>query len=471
MRTLTIAAVLIAGLTITVSGEDSKLHAGAAVVDITPPLGELIVGGWKPFPARTIHDPIHARCIALEQDSTRIVFVVCDNVGIPADVFDRARQLIPDTTGLDPANIMMSSTHTHSATTARGPLRLSSTSALTSYQKQVAAGIASAVTQAIKNLQPAELAIGSASEPREVFNRRWFMAPGFPLPNPFGGVDKVRMNPPRGHGSLLRPAGPTDPEIGFISIRTLAGKPLALLANYSLHYVGGVPAGDVSADYFAIFANQIARQLGADKNFVGIMTNGTSGNINNIDFQNKSPRRPPYEKMTEVAHRVADQVCNAHAKLKYQRSFTKFGQRHHQLKLKVRKPTPEIMAYFAKVAQKPESEKPYNSKEAIYAQRMKVMQNEPDEITATLQHFVIGDLAIATIPFEVFVEIGLEIKDKSPFDQTFTVSLANGSFGYLPTPEHHKLGGYETWLGTSSVEETASVKITKAILDALKQSF
>ncbi len=46
---------------------------------------------------------------------------------------------------------------------------------------------------------------------------------------------------------------------------------------------------------------------------------------------------------------------------------------------------------------------------------------------------------------------------------TFTIELANGSYGYLPTPEQHELGGYETWLGTNLVELEASTKIERTV--------
>ena len=63
----------------------------------------------------------------------------------------------------------------------------------------------------------------------------------------------------------------------------------------------------------------------------------------------------------------------------------------------------------------------------------------------------------------------MEIKARSPFKDTFTIELANGSNGYLPTPKHHDLGGYETWLGTNRVEREASVKITKQTLEMLER--
>jgi neutral ceramidase len=87
-----------------------------------------------------------------------------------------------------------------------------------------------------------------------------------------------------------------------------------------------------------------------------------------------------------------------------------------------------------------------------------------------LQALRIADLAIAAIPCEVFVEIGLEIKKKSPFATIFTASLANDYNGYLPPPEHHRLGGYETWRARSSyLDIDASTRIVEQQLELLQQ--
>lgn len=76
-----------------------------------------------------------------------------------------------------------------------------------------------------------------------------------------------------------------------------------------------------------------------------------------------------------------------------------------------------------------------------------------------LQAIRIGDVGITSIPCEVLVEIGLRIKANSPLKPTFTIELANGHYGYLPDPPQHRLGGYETWLGTNILEIEASDKI------------
>ncbi|MCA9139187.1 MAG: hypothetical protein KDB00_20580, partial [Planctomycetales bacterium] len=285
--------------------------------------------------------------------------------------------------------------------------------------------------------------------------------------NPFGGVDQVRMNPPRGSAALDRQAGPVDPEISFVSVQSSDGAPIALLANYSLHYVGGVPKNEVSADYFGCFASAITKRLGATAGttpFVGMLSNGTSGDVNNIDFRDASPKRyASYEKMQEVAEKVADRVYEAHAGVEFH-DWVKLSAASASLTLNVRKPSQEMIQYFADLKNAPE-ESPRHRREAIYAERIENIMKAPDTVDVQLQTIGIGDLGIAAIPFETFTETGLELKAKTPRKKMFTIELANGSFGYLPTPRQHRFCGYETWLGTNYVQEDASEKIVEKLLE------
>ncbi|RMG39027.1 MAG: hypothetical protein D6725_06160 [Planctomycetota bacterium] len=445
---------------------EGPLQAGAAAVDITPPLGEEIVGGFRPFPATAVHDPLFARALVLDNGHRRLAIVIVDNLGMPREVCDAARHAVVESVAIDPWNVLIAATHTHSGTRASSPR----------YRPKLVAGIAAAVRRAVEQLEPAEIGWGAVDEPTEVFNRRWFVTDPELLKNPFGGVDKVRMNPPRGSPALIRPAGPTDPQISFVAVRAIRdGRPLALLAKYSLHYVGGVRRGDISADYFGVFARRVGALIGVRPRpgrppFVGILSNGTSGDVNNIDFRNRSGKRyRPYEKMAEVAEKVARKVAAAYRKTTFRRSVV-LDVVHRELPLRVRKPDEALRQYVEKVLSKPEDAPTYHRYERIYAQRVRRLDQEPDVWNVPLQALRIGDLAIVAIPFEVFAEIGLEIKRQTPFAHTFVIELANGSYGYLPTPRQHELGGYETWMGTNRVEKEASVKIVAAVrelLDAL----
>ncbi|MBT5017885.1 MAG: hypothetical protein HON04_04010 [Planctomicrobium sp.] len=464
MNRTVLACLLSCFLVGTLNAQDKVFRAGSATSNITPPLGELIVGGWKPIPATHIHDELHARCLILDDGETKIGFVICDNVGIPREVFDAARQLIDEETDLDVSKLLMAATHTHSATTARGDNKAAVMETLTGYQQTLARRIADGVRRALNELQPAQIAWGSADEPTELFNRRWFVTDPKMLTNPFGGVDEVRMNPSRGSKALVRPAGPVDPEVSFISVRTVEGQPIALLANYSLHYVGGVNSGDVSADYFGYFASMISDRLNTDSQhppFVGILTNGTSGDVNNINFAGSSPRVAKYQKMQMVAEKVTNRVMEAHSTLEWQ-DWVKLDSATTDLVLNVRQPTEEMLQHFEELEKRPKEER--HIREETYSARIQKIQEGPSEVVVPLQVMRIGTLAIQAIPFEVFTEIGLELKDRSPFEDSFTIELANGSYGYLPTPAQHKLGGYETWLGTCYVQLDGSEKIVEQLL-------
>lgn len=445
-----------------------QFRAGAAASNITPMLGGGIVGGWGTPQSTNIHDELHARCLVLDDGQTRLALAICDNVGIAREVFDEAKQLVNNATGLPVENMLMSATHTHSATSARGRNSLVRES-LGDYQSFLSRRIADGVVRAINNLEPARIAWGVGHEPSQLFNRRWHLKPGTPLLNPWGGTDKVKMNPGSGP-DLLEPAGPTDPGVSFISVQSVTGRPMALLANYSLHYVGGTRGNEISADYFAMFADRIQQLLSADRldpPFVGIMSNGTSGDVNNINFREPRGRQAPYEQMRRVANVVAAEVFKAHQTVKFQ-DWVPLSAATRELPLETRKPTAEMLERSKKVLAG-ESLDPKLPHQEEYARRTVQMAESPSQVSIPLQTLRIGDLGIAAIPFEVFTESGLDIKKRSPFPTTFTIELANGSYGYLPTPAQHELGGYETWLGTNRVEIQAAPKIVDTLLQMFER--
>ena len=472
----------------------SGLRAGAAAVDVTPPLGTPIVGNWDSRPAQRVHDPIMVRALVLaddgpesdglKNDGTRLALVICDNVGIPREVFDAAKaRLAAADFGLPPERVLCASTHTHTSVSARnGADKVAYDPDLNEYQTVLADGIVAAVAQSVDQLEPAEIAWGSVRAPDHLFNRRWFVSDESLLANPFGGVDQVRMNPPRGSGALVEQAGPVDPEVSFLSVRSRPSpqadgspsRPIALLANYSLHYVGGVNEGDLSADYFGAFARRIAARLDAERlspRFVGMLSNGTSGDVNAIDFTARKPDDPPYSAMERVADDLAAKIAAAHDGLAFH-ADPPLGSAQREIKLKIRKPTPEQLTHFDAVeAREAAGEEPAHRHERAYARRGRSLAKQADEVAILLQAHRIGDVGIATVPFETFTETGLELKETVPADtaltRAFTIELANGSYGYLPTPEQHALGGYETWLGTNSVE----VNATRKIVSNLREMF
>ena len=285
--------------------EEAKhiFKAGAAKSVITPAIGTSINGGFQDRTVRNIHDETYARAIVLDDGQHRLAIVVSDLCMIYRETVDEAKKRASEFTGIPVENMLMSATHTHTAGTACGVFQSTPDPA---YQSFLEERIADAVIRANENRVGARIGWGIGSEANQVFNRRWKLKPGKMAKNPFGEMDLVKMNPGVENPDKLEPAGPVDPEVPVISIMSLQGQYIATLANYSLHYVGGLGPGEISADYYGVFNARVSSLLGADDQqspFISIMSNGTSGNINNIDFSGEFKQaKGYYTQMNYVAN-------------------------------------------------------------------------------------------------------------------------------------------------------------------------
>ncbi|NBV21106.1 MAG: hypothetical protein EBS05_04185 [Proteobacteria bacterium] len=446
------------------------LRAGAAAVDITPrefPLN--MPGGFAANLATNAHDPLHARALVLDDGTTMLAMVVVDNLGLAPEVQDEAKGIAAKRTGMAPDKMLIASTHSHTApssNTKTGP------APAVAYRKLLIEGIAEAIVQAHAALRPALVGAAAHPLPDEVFNRRWYLKPGQMPLNPFGKLDTVKMNPGTSPTVLDHPAGPTDPDITILSVQDAKRRPLALFANYSLHYVGGMPPAQVSADYFGEFARLMPARVRADDGFVAMMSNGTSGDINNIPFGVVRPPRAPFEQIRIVAGKAADTAWHAQQKIGKHLGEARLGMVQREVVLKYRRPTAQQLAEaraVLAVTDPAAKEKLPRLAENYARSTVSAADRKEETLTVKLQALRIGDLAVCGIPFETFAETGLDLKHRSPFPQTMVIGLANGRHGYLPTPEQHQLGGYETWLGTNVVQEDTTVILTRHLLEMLAQ--
>src|SRR5262249_38504916 len=170
-----------------------------------------------------------------------------------------------------------------------------------------------------------------------------------------------------------------------------------------------------------------------------------------------------------VADSVARAAFQAYKTIKHT-DWVPLAMAQKEIELGVRLPNEADLARAREILAKAAAanKKVLTTQPEIYARETVLMAKDPAKLSRIVQAIKIGDLGVAATPCETFVEIGMAIKKESPLKPTFTIELANGYNGYLPTPEQHKLGGYETWRARSSyLEVDASVKITAALLELL----
>lgn len=454
----------------------AEFKAGAFAQNISPTKFPVPVNGsMKANFADGIHDPMHARCLALNDGKRALVFCVVDACLIPREICEEAKDIASKETGIPKEHMLISATHTHSAAALFAVFQSETDP---EYVKGVPALIAKGIVQAVKNLEPAEFGWAFGSDPSHVFNRRWHVKDSAAYENPFGiTTDRARMNPGNVNLETSVPTGPVDQDVAVLAVRSAADKrPIGLLANYSLHYVGGNPS--ISADYFAAFANEMGQRLKAGDErytgkpaFVGIMSNGTSGDINNINFGSSIRfKRNPGEQIQIVARSVADAAMSAYDVIKWQADAT-LDSEEAELQLAVRKGSPAELEQAKQWLETIPKDKDgqWSDKKAVYARETVKLADYPDTVPVKLQTHRVGNLSVGAIPCETFVEIGLRLKKNTPFPRHFTISLANGYNGYLPTEEQHALGGYETWRARSSyLEVDAAGKISSLLEEMLK---
>jgi hypothetical protein len=449
-----------------VVGKSARIfRAGAFAIDITPrEFPVLVNGGVSERTADRVVDPLHARCLVLDDGTTQIAIAVVDNCMIPRSLLDEAKEAARAATGIPTERMLISATHTHSAPAVCGCL---GTDRDERYAQYLPGRIAEGIKLAYQNLAPARIGWAVGQDPKNVFCRRYRMKPGTALTNPFSGTqdDQAQMNPGYLNPNAIKRLGPVDPDVTVLSVQSPEGQPIALLANYSTHYAGSEP---VSADYFGVFCEKITRLIDAQSAkppFVALISNGTSGDANCCDFDHA---RRKFDSVS-VAEDVSRAAYEAYRQIQYH-SWVPLVMQQRLLEMNVRMPRPEEVAkakeYIA--ANLPER-KPRTWAE-VYARETILLDRLPPTRELKLQAIRLGDFGIAAIPCEVYGRTGLQIKHSSPLKPAMNISLANGCEGYLPPPDQFPLGGYTTWRArTSCLEVQAEPKIVAAVLELLAQ--
>lgn len=438
--------------------QDTTFRAGAAAVDVTPTKFPVIVNGM--FTSRTgteAHDRLQSRALVLDDGKMRIAIVVVDSLMMPRDLIDKAKAAASKTTGIPVERMLVSATHTHSAPSAMGCL---GTDIDPDYVAFLPGKIVESIELANQQLLPANVGWAFVNDYEHNHCRRWiFRSDGVDWTggaDPFGrNTVAANMHPGYLSPKHIGPSGPVDPALTLLGVRTLDGKPIAVLANYANHYFGGAY---VSAGFSGKFGAALGGLIGADASFVGLMSQGTSGDSMWMDYS-KAKADPTVDEYTAAVAKRAKEAWDA---IEFRDSLP-LGMEEAKLTLKRRAPDEERLRWARQVATTFEGRLP-QSRPEVYA-REQIFLAENPEAELKLQAIRIGDLGISAIPNEVYGITGLKIRRQNPLAHTMNIELANGAEGYIPPPEQHHLGGYTTWPArTAGLETQAEPRIVETLL-------
>jgi neutral ceramidase len=402
----------------------ASLTAGIGTAIITPPVG-IEMGAWvlRRGLCRGVHDDMLARALVLDDGETAVALVSLDVAGVSEEMTEMVRDLVAAQIPLPRSHILLNCSHTHTTphTGTRFSVGLSGlTAGHQAYLVAFPHYVAGAIIEAWRHREPA--AIGAAS---------------MPLP----GLTVNRRDPQL----------PVDPELGVIRVDGEDGHLLACLVNYACH---GTAVGAHDLAWTADFPGYLARAVeDAEPDSVCLFLQGAEGDIHPWDWYFGNPH-PRYGDHYEGAERLGKALAGAACSLLSQIE-TAAGVELRFLSETISLPArpitwsaDEAEAYLARL----EAETPAYDHEVIpdgcpgcmsaqtfpdllFGARHEAAfaRRHPSELSAEINVLRIGDIILATNPGELFVELGLELKRRSPYAHTFVLSLTNGSIMYLPT--------------------------------------
>lgn len=389
-------------------------RASAVKVDITPQNSQWL-SGYQARQSDGVLDNIYHRVVAFDSGDAQFYLISSDLCLFSPTLYDSVTGDLQRETGIDPKHVLWSVTHTHAAPEVGPPdmyktlLGRSDHDWDRDYTSRTTKALIDAVRTARKTLEPARLAFGTGVALANI-NRR------------AKDVD--------GQVSLgLNPDGPVDRQVNLIRLSRPDGSLIALVANYAMH--GTVMSGQnlkISGDGPGTVTAYLEQKLGGTVLYI----NGAAGNIAPIYSVYPNPNAGHLSQFRVL---LGDRILSAVASLAPGTSEVtiRHAERIVETPRKDGLVWPGELGAYARIDGRP-------------------------LVRLPIRFVRINDTVIWAAPVEMFCEIAMDVRDRSPFSHTFYFGYTNGWFGYLPTARAFEEGGYEPRTSPFSPQAESDVR-------------
>ncbi len=440
------------------------IKTGFAKEIITPTRGIALAGYFNSRPNKGILDDLYVKTILFQHGKTICGIISFDLCFVSDKMLIDIRKRL-DKKGIKFArNLILCATHTHT-----GPFVSDFFGGKKdkNYYSLLIDKTVLSVKEAYANLYDSEISYGSVKNNPFAFNRRYYMTSG-----------KVVTNPGKLNPDIVNPEGVVDDEIGFIPIKQ-DGRIISIIANI-INHTDTIGGDFVSADWPGQLEKTIQTQFGYDVNVITLI--GCSGNINHFDVSSNS-NQTCYDESKKIGKGYARIILDNLKNVKkvspefLEIDSTRITVPYRVIKKEDLENAKEVVNTFKcdtdKDLTSEDLAKGHGAVAFFFAQELirfyKRCSGKSRDFDITAIKFG-KDLALLSLPAEPFTEIGMKIKNHSPFKKSFIISLGQGECGYVPLKECFDRGGYETLPveGGGPDKNTANLFINNALKILLK---
>ena len=419
------------------------MKTGFSRICITPPLGVPILGYYEKRVTKGVLDDLYVSAVSFDDGESRAVILAVDVCLLSTAQSNKAKALITERTGLDASAIFINCSHTHT-----GPViekDFDDTPGDSEYDDFFYNALAEATALAFEDMRESVFSVGKGTADRISFVRRFRMKNGGVQTNP--GVD----NP-----DILHSLGTPNDTVKFFKIDREGGETLVVV-NFGTHAdtVGGE---FISGDWPSFVCKTVETVF---ENTKCVFLTGSQGDVNHInpkptagdrkgleyDSFDNVPRG--YEHAKHMGRKVAAAVIAMLDKTEpVAADRISFGTK--EISIPANRENHRL-AEAEKICELHnagrDSELPYEKMElttaVAEANRIVKLKDGPDAFNYVLSALRLGDVVLAGLPGECFVDIGRTIEREYGTDSIFVCCLTNGGDTYFPTSSAYDEGGYE----------------------------
>lgn len=401
----------------------SKVKAGFARVCSTPPLGTPMAGYFEPRYAKGVLDDLFVNAVAFEQGEKRCVVISVDLCGLMNEYVHNYRKIVADYCGIPFEAVIISCTHSHT-----GPVICdgweSGTVGNPVYDEWLGICMRDAAKLALEDVCDAEFYAATGEAKGISFVRRFLMKDGSVLCNP--GIN----NP-----NVVGPIGEPNETVYLLKIEREAAEDIYIV-NYGVHpdTIGGEY---FSADFPGVVRDTIEAAI---PDSVCMFIQGPEGDVNHVDVNTElKPGKFHAYKMGRTIAGTVLQICMDAKPVEVE--SLEFVNRN--IDIPANKENDRLEEAKKSLEAEEQGRKEDITIGRAEALRIVNLADAPDTYPFILSAVKVGNVVIGGLAGEPFTEIGVRIREKSPFDMTILCALTDGGEIYFPTSDAYDGGSYE----------------------------